>query len=475
MDNKGKLQLIIVFSLLLRVILAFHTRGIARGDEHEYLSMANQLTGGRIDYLLGFRSYAYPLIVAVPFALSKILGVISPDMIITAARLLNVVASTFLVYITYLLGRRLYDENVGLLAAFFVGFSWFITAWTLRVMTEALASTFILFSFYLILEEKELRSGLLIGAATMLHMKYAIFIIPLLAFLTVKRRHALKSFAVGWLMLFLVQGFVDYLTYGEWFHSVIEYFFRTQILEYARLIIESGGISGVYALHESLYPGHGTSPLYQYMGIIPTIIALPLILFVVLTLKTESKTLLASTIAFVLLVLSFMPHKEDRLLFPIVPLLYILAAFGFFWIYKRVENSKACKAILVFSIIAVFSSNMFMLQYLPYRAHYNEAEAMRWIGRQENAVGVFSYYHPPNSGGYMYIQKNIPVYYSEFKNISEVGSEINYVVIPDYQADDLLSIIYENFRAVKTFETDYPNEILMETAEQDILVYERIV
>jgi hypothetical protein len=152
-------------------------------------------------------------------------------------------------------------------------------------------------------------SGVLLGASVMCRYSTALYGIPLTA-LVLWRKELRKGFwyflaGVGIMALF--QGMLDFITWGRFFGSSVEFF--------------------VFNIVEERSLAWGYKPLMYYYEMLPIIFghAYPLPLLA-LERRDWKSVFFASAIALFLCVMSFIPHKELRFLLTIIPLICILSA-----------------------------------------------------------------------------------------------------------------------------------------------------
>lgn len=134
------LILILIFSLYLR-IKYFNINTAVWWDESEYLATA-KYWALNIPYEVAIqRQPLFPLLISIFY----FLGVQGESVI----RFFTVLIPSFIsVYLTYLLGKELYDKYTGLIAAYIMAIFWVLLTNTARVHTDAIAFVFGLSAFY---------------------------------------------------------------------------------------------------------------------------------------------------------------------------------------------------------------------------------------------------------------------------------------------------------------------------------------
>ena len=130
--------------LLLALVLRIKYNGVNEAvwwDEAEYLAAAKGWVFG-IPYNLGSqRQPILPILVSLFY----MLGIVNLNVI---KFLVIALPSVAIVWLTYLLGKELYDESIGLIGAFFMSVFWLLLFWTARFATDVLGVALGLAAFY---------------------------------------------------------------------------------------------------------------------------------------------------------------------------------------------------------------------------------------------------------------------------------------------------------------------------------------
>jgi 4-amino-4-deoxy-L-arabinose transferase-like glycosyltransferase len=259
------------------------------------------------------------------------------------------------VFFIYLLGKEIYNETTGILAALFIGFSPFIVMASHWIMTDIPVLTFITIAFYLlILASKKqnnflyLLSGLFftISILTRFTALILIFVIPVYMFINRIKIKQMFYFIVGFL--------VSLLPYLIWAQSKYG-FFLAPFINARRAVSDQVGSIFFYLKHFfEVYP------LIVFIGI--------LIYFGFLIFKFMSNKkirLNKNDIVFIIwgiiffCYISIMPHKEPRYILLLTIPLYLLSSRGYDLIfkYKRIKILLISVTILlvIFSFAGAFS------------------------------------------------------------------------------------------------------------------------
>lgn len=99
---------------------------------------------------------------------------------VLVGRIFGVMLSLGIVYLTFLIGKKIYNERVGIIASILVGFSAIFFFFGFRLYTEIPALFFILLSIYFALNKRYLFSGLFVGLGFLTKFPAGIFLICLL-------------------------------------------------------------------------------------------------------------------------------------------------------------------------------------------------------------------------------------------------------------------------------------------------------
>jgi 4-amino-4-deoxy-L-arabinose transferase-like glycosyltransferase len=319
------IALLLTAGFFLRIDVAFRNP-VAGGDEREYVGMAfSLLFKGRlenVEFPASLRSFFYPVYLAAFLGVSRPLVSLFPLEVpsvifnapayllkwILVSRVFNVLISTLVIYITYLLGRNLFDRNIGLLAAF-IGV---VNPTSIAVAGTALAENsqalFVATSFLLLLQRRSLlTAGILMGFGYLCRFQTALYLLPVL-FLLRDDRTSFRDFLVGFFAAALViGGLLDYLAYGSFFVSSIK------TLRWALITRQ---------------PGHKTVPIELLWIQVPFVFG-PTLYLALENIRKDMRILsLWSPILINLVFFTFIRAKDPRYICDLIPFLSVLCAEG---------------------------------------------------------------------------------------------------------------------------------------------------
>ena len=335
-------------ALGLRLVLWDRAVGFEQGDPLEYVNIAYKLAFG-----IGIEWWDLrPLLLSLIYVPVLYVAQWWPDptgeAMVRALRLVNVLFGVGVVGLTYLLGRRLSGEVVGLGAGLLVAVNPVVNRMSVSTHAEVPSTFFILLSLWLLVraldaEGGALRwlafgAGLAIGLGCMIRYQ-AIFYLPPVGLWVavvalarapggpVDRVRAIfdlrawpgalmLGFGGGLLLAILVQGAIELAAYGRPFHSLLASF------EYN----VTSGLAPVEFGEEPFDWYVRQAP--SWLGPMTAILAAIGLSALVRGRTVAGWRLVALAGLTMLLALSALPHKEERFMSQVFPLLALLAAQG---------------------------------------------------------------------------------------------------------------------------------------------------
>lgn len=467
--NKTAAYAVFLLALVTRGYALWETKTFYHADEvYQFLEQAHKLAFGYgvtpWEYLMGVRSWFYPIILYAILKAAALLGYTTPSQMIFSARVFSTLCSLALIYVVYLMGRDFYGKRVGLIAALISATSVSLIMFSPSILSEIPSLLFSTAGAYLLYagfvggnRKKSFLAGLLIGVAFMFRFAAAILLAPMMLFLLWFRRwREIAVFASGFVLVVFAQGLLDYGTWGSFLASPINYF-RFNVVE---------GWSTFF----------GVEPYYFYVVVLA--VEFPALIFLGYALSRKRETLyLCLGAGFYFIALSFIPHKEYRFMLTVLPFYHVLGA-------KGMENalrglSKKNESALLYGLIAVLAVLSYgALQYHDWTEFNSETLALEFVGLQNDSTGLaYSTYW----GAYSTVHKNIPLQYlptpvdchggakpsyngSEIPNVAGITFEyseeesvlinpgVNYVVVCDPHAKLFSSKLdAEGFKKIKDF------------------------
>jgi 4-amino-4-deoxy-L-arabinose transferase-like glycosyltransferase len=339
---------LLVGALALRLVLWNGAVGFEQGDPLEYVNIAYKLAFG-----IGIEWWDLrPLLLSLLYVPVLYVAQWWPDptgeAMVKALRLTSVLFGVGVVGLTYLLGRQLGGEGVGLGAGLLVAVNPVVNRMSVSTFAELPSTFFILLSLWLLLRSVRAEAGqarwmafgagLAIGLGCMIRYQAIFYLLPVGLWVTVvalvraaggpidRLRAALDprswsgalavGFGGGLLLAVLVQGLIELIAYGRPFHSLLASF------EYN----VTSGLAPVEFGQEPFDWFLRQTP--SWLGLMTAILAAIGLSALVRGRSVAGWRLVALTCLTMLLALSALPHKEERFMSQVVPLLALLAAQG---------------------------------------------------------------------------------------------------------------------------------------------------
>ena len=317
-------QIVIVLSLATAAHLALSLlfRGFITGDDVEILEAGLSPVTDLTYHAWNIRNLLVPRGLVAPVAwLGSIVGVRAPSLLVELGTLPFVALATLNVYLVYRIASSGRTHALGVMAASIYAVHWLPLGYGATVYPRTVSTACILLAVCLLEGRgrdlsRSAGAGLLVALAFAARYSEAIFLAPLVLMGWTQglgvRRSLVRAFGVlaGFgLGSAVFVGLVDLWTWGEPFHSLVE-FARYTLVERAA---------------SSLRPVQG--PLWYLrraqFWLIPTLLP-----FLLVRKRDRQATSLWLLLILPIVALSFVRHKEMRYLQAVIPFLAILVALG---------------------------------------------------------------------------------------------------------------------------------------------------
>jgi 4-amino-4-deoxy-L-arabinose transferase-like glycosyltransferase len=379
---RQRLFLIVLLGFSIRLYMALNAVTIS-GDGVIYMQLGREFSSG--NYYGVFDSRVPP---AYPFAVA-IASYVVPDYEL-AGRLVSLCFGTLVIIMVYFLGKMVYDENIGLIASFFVSIHHYMIRYSGEVLTEGLyysVFTVTVITGLLSLSRKSPALMFLAGflsAVSYLVRPEGIVILGLLSlWILFHRREELKN---PWTRLKLV--------FSGWLAAVVVSLPYLVFLykEYGSITI-SGKMPFLSSFLSYLDTAHLAENLKGFPSNLQRAFTLPFFVFffigVYKLLREDSKRgdkyfLLFLFAPFCLLYLVVLP--ERRYFVELMPLALVFSASGFRFIEGLSEQWLKGKAPVVAAILLIGIAAFQMEKSFPLKTHnLSEKLAGKWF--RENISG----------------------------------------------------------------------------------------
>ena len=318
--NEHPLLTILIIALIPRLIAAIFSKGYGMHDDHFGPIEQPFIIMQDISYWTSRanphgHSIVYPLIHYVLFNGLEFLGIRDPQVKMYIVRFLHAFYSLIVVFFGFKIAERLSDQNtakkVGLILALF----WAFPFLSVRNLIEMVCIPPLMAGFYYSLISKErIRNAFIAGLCFGLAFVFRYQTLSIsgtlgLIFLFRKEFKQMFLLAGGFLVTAVViQGSADIFAWGYPFASFLEYV-------------------GYNATHGNDYT---TGPWYNYLLLVMGAMIPPmsfLLLYGLFKNWRKSLLILLPVIVFFVLHSSF-PNKQERFIFPVVPIILVLGVVG---------------------------------------------------------------------------------------------------------------------------------------------------
>ncbi len=378
--NKHTLLTIILIALIPRLVAAVFSKGYGMHDDHfitieQPFQIMHDITYWTQRGEPHGHSIVYPSINYGLFCGLQAVGIQDPQTMMYIVRFLHALYSLFVVYygfkIAEVFNGRETAKKAGLLLALF----WALPFLSVRNLPEMVCIPPLMAGFYYALTSKEnarqaLFAGLWFGLAFIFrYQTLSITGILGLVFLVQKKIKQTAFLASGFLAsVVLIQCTADILAWGYPFASFLKY------------------VGGYFATRGNGYP---IGPWYSYSLLVIGAFIPPMSFFLLYgCFWNWRKTLLVLLPVMAFFILhSLIPNKQERFIFPVVPLILLLSVVGWeefvkrsaFWLRHRI----ALKSLWIW----FWAINWILL--IPFTVHYS---------KKSRVEAMYTLYGKPVSG-----------------------------------------------------------------------------
>lgn len=246
-------------------------------------------------------------------------------------RILTLFFSIGCVYLTYLVGKDIFNKKTALIAAFFLAFSPIFFYSNTTLLTEIPSLFFALLGIYFFIKKRDVLAGFFIGIAFLTRF-YQAFVLAVLIFILYFYKKGSYKRAYKLFFTFVIT-ITPYFLLNKILYN--DYFYPLSLQ--AEMVKNTGwpwfepfSFYFVNLLKENFLV------IFSILGII-----------IVLKEKDHKKWLLVVLFLVFLFSFSFVKHKEMRFIIIALPYLYLFVAFGLVYFLNLIKNKFAITAILL--------------------------------------------------------------------------------------------------------------------------------
>lgn len=402
--NDHPLLIIMGVALFVRILAAFFSQGYGMHDDHfgpieqPFLIMTDYSFWEARGEPHG-HSVFYPSLHYFAFETMESAGISDPKDKMLIIRLLHAIYSLLTVYFGYRIALHLSDKKTAGFAGLLLALFWFQPFLSVRNLIEVVAVPPVMAGFWLALRSRNksdfLFSGLAFGFAFIFRYQTALFPLGIIiAFLYQKKFTASLLICAGFIItVTVVQGATDFLAWGWPFAAPITYFLYN-------------------ASHGTDYT---SGPWYQYLALIAGLLILPnsLMIFWGYLKTSKSSFPIFLSIGLFLLFHSAFPNKQERFIFPMIPILItagiaqwqLIARGSAFWIRRA--------RLLKFIWLWFWIINIILLAVMTFTySKRSRCEAMYYLSKKADVKALYissgrlGSIKPP----LFYLNKNVSAY-----------------------------------------------------------------
>jgi Alg9-like mannosyltransferase family len=344
--NWTSYKTILIAALIIRIIAAIFSQGYGMHDDHFLIveAAASWVDGYDYNHWLPWtpestgkpegHSFTYVGLNFFYFYIMKFLGVADPKILMLINRLLHALFSMLVVYFGIKITEKISAPESGKKNAVIVGWIlallWMMPFLSVRNLVEMTCIPFILWSVWLMVKNEKRRNflfaGLLMGMAISFRYQVGVFAVGFAAVYFFQFKWArFILFSTGVLLVFaLTQGLVDYLIWGYPFAEFLGYFTYNSNEGTAYIPNQNYFMYLLVLMGSCLFPlglllGAGffvSLKKYAFLFV-------PVILFIIFH--------------------SLYPSKQERFIFPVLPLFIMLGVIGYDMLAKSALRQKIWK------------------------------------------------------------------------------------------------------------------------------------
>lgn len=408
--KKVILYLVLLSFLLIKITHLLIQKGIS-WDSAVYIEMGKYIFSlGKVGLWEPARPLVWPIFLGFLWKIG-----LNP---IIFGGILELIFGIGCVYTTYLIGKESFNENVALLASFFLAFSPTFLFYSSALLTEISSTLFSLLTVYFFIRNRYFLTGLFLSLSFMTRFLQLFILIPIILVLFLYKKKGLKkmiSLSYGFLAILVPYLILNILLYKNVLHPFWLQVFMTKYTG--------------WVFHQPL--------TFYFINLLKENF---LIVFVIIGIliapkqKNSKKITILGIFLLFFIFFNFIVHKEIRFIIVFLPYMYLVVCHGIFKIFNLVKKKKRW-VYLVISIIGIF-----------------------WLSSEVNQIKIPSFKEYPKFTDYMSMDN--------VENGIWISNPI-FIVNSNKKADELIYYPLYNSKKIETLKEKLPqaNHILMDTCD----------
>ncbi len=383
------------FFIILHSFLKFH---FILWDEAVYIGIGKYIYSlGKFGLWEDIRPLGLPLLISF-------LWVLGLKEIVFIDLLIILPFSLGTIYLVYLMGKKLFNENIALLSSLLLAITPVFFYNTFKILTEIPSSFFALLAIYFFLKKKFSLSGIFSGISFMFKFPQGLLLFIFLIILFFEEKKFLK---IRNLLIFFLIPVIPFLIFNQIVYGNFLYTF-------------------IRALK------HQSSPIYIVKNPLLNLFYYPIylfsenliLIFFLFSLIKWKKIKIHIPLIFLsfLLYFTLIQNKQLRFSLLFLPYLALLSSYGFFWFFERIRKSRT---LIFFFLIFTFLSFSLSIYFDFHQFH-------RFPVKEPEIVSEYYKFFPKNS----VILSSDPVFvaYSDIK------------LLPYYNSIYTAEELYESYK-----------------------------
>ena len=395
LKDKGGLATVVLF--LCTSIFLFNNN--IWWDSAVYIGMGKFIFG-QGGFWEPARPIVWPLFLGVVWKIADV---------VVFGKILGLLFGTGCVYLTYLIGREVFNKRIALVSALFLAFSASFLFFSLKMLSGVPSLFFMLLSVYFFINKRYFLTGLFAGIAFLTRfLELFVFFVILVLFLVYLRKEKKFLMNLSYIFIGFLAVVVPYLIFNYFIYGNIFYPFDLQLA----LTKETG-----WMYHEPFW--------FYFVNLFKENVLWIFALFgIVFSFKNPGHK--KFTILFSFLVLfaffNFIAHKEVRFMLLFLPYLCVLSSYGIFSVFDKIKNKKIVFSLFLLMFLIWIGQTAYQIkdnfaleadQYSVFQEYLGEVEGSIWISNpvfavySDKKIDELVYYPTFNHDKFVFLKENL--------------------------------------------------------------------